>query len=61
LERPSAVIAAIRRSLGVSDAAPDSATPYQFDLPDYPSFDSMFKRERAVSSLPRALVTGVLR
>ena len=33
----------------------DSATPYQFDLPDYPSFYSMFKRASAL--LPSAART----
>src|SRR4051794_28594350 len=34
----------------------DSATPYQFDLPDYPSFYSMWKRASAL--LPSAARTG---
>jgi pimeloyl-ACP methyl ester carboxylesterase len=35
----------------------DSATPYQFDLPDYPSFYSMWKRASAV--LPSAARTAM--
>ena len=35
----------------------DSATPYQFDLPDYPSFYSMFKRASAL--LPVAARTAM--
>jgi pimeloyl-ACP methyl ester carboxylesterase len=37
----------------------DSATPYQFDLPDYPSFYSMWRRASAV--LPSLARLGVLR
>ena len=37
----------------------DSATPYQFDLPDYPGFYSMWKRASAV--LPSLARLGVLR
>jgi pimeloyl-ACP methyl ester carboxylesterase len=35
----------------------DSATPYQFDLPEYPSFYSMFKRASAL--LPSAARTAM--
>jgi pimeloyl-ACP methyl ester carboxylesterase len=35
----------------------DSATPYQFDLPDYPSFFSMWKRASAL--LPSAARTAI--
>ena len=35
----------------------DSATPYQFDLPDYPSFYSMWKRASAL--LPSAARTAM--
>ena len=37
----------------------DSATPYQFDLPDYPGFYSMWKRASAV--LPSLARLGLLR
>jgi pimeloyl-ACP methyl ester carboxylesterase len=37
----------------------DSATPYQFDLPDYPSFYRMFRRASAV--LPSLARAGLMR
>jgi pimeloyl-ACP methyl ester carboxylesterase len=37
----------------------DSATPYQFDLPDYPGFYSMWRR--ASAALPSLARLGLLR